>query len=700
MKLLAIGTSPLQVQNAIQYIRQHKLDASECALAHVRSNREEDNQRARGCAEVVKWGVVESFPPFRGLPRQDFVEAGDWQAAEIENRAGYIRLIADFFARHDFSALDVVLLGDYRPMSFRQFLQFTQNPGIETVLLDDGSVSRYVMAFRSQGLYVEEVARGLSSYLGPDDPFKAMEPTSLTYFSIYEEQLNQVDSIVKNRQFDGEGFADFVIRDDEVWVCGVNHVEAGLARQDEFLSMCARVKSWFPGKRLVYFPHRREDDEKVELACKIMGAEISTYRYGIEEYTLTSKCKPHRAIVFGSTVADTLSRIFRDQDRVIVAVPSDKYFTGSARTLHVKNVVCDNIRKNDVVRGVPTTSAGLSTWFEAPKAKATPDTVAFTAVDKEADAPYTKLAGLSESKRSDSWYRLQETVGGSMHRAILASVPRSRYGTAFFHCFKVRTEERYAFKVRLANTAQRDEYIELSLELDAETSLSAVNEFGALAVEVSVSEERTSTVSVFFKTFKKVEVELQLIVRSHASTEGSLHPGSPTAGFSISNLAKSSQPVRVFDAQDESYTAQINVSQGGSAIVPVAADSTPSLVCFHGGLLDVLKADKLQMLHANVVIPLISCAVAGEAEAPLKKGKARVGKDYLLSKVLKSSAPVYIKKLSSRRLLIETPVVRFETPNRVTRFAMGELDVRTGTKVVLDLYQAKRPSSGHVRFLF
>lgn len=690
MKVLAIVTSPLQVQNATQYILQHDINFSQCVMAHVNSAKSEDNRRAISIAHRNDWAAIQQFPPFKSLLRKDFVEEEEWRMAEIQNRQEFMVLVEEFMNKFG-SSTELVLLGDYRPMSFRQFLQYTEHTSPEVVLLDDGSVSRYVMEYRQSGAKAEEVTRGLLANLGDEDPFKIMESSSMTFFSIYDEDISQTDRIVKNTMLDEIDTSTFENREDEVWICGVNHVEAHLAKQDQFLSMCAMVSSWFPQKKLVYFPHRREDKEKVALVKKITNAEISEYAFGIEEYAINNKCKPHKIVVFGSTVADTLSRLYAPEERVIVAVPEDKYFTNSARSAHIKNIIVDNIRKNDHVHGLPVEASCVQEWLAAQAASFAGEK-GDAGFSQRPDAPiFNRLKGLKASTGApNNWLRLEETTESLMHRVFFGEFKRPARGSAYFHTFRMKAQERFAFKFRLAEAKRGKEFVDLHSVIDVPGSYYEENEFGKIAVDVKVDENRISTISVYFAGKKRGRSNLQLIAMRNSKTKSSLHEGDTEAGFSIAPLVSFPQTFNKQPEEVGNYVAQLSLPPFKSGFLAVRTEYGVQIVCLHSGL---LKRFAINMLAAPMMsISKIVCLDCSTMKSDRHMNSPSIPDSCetkcKIRNVLNSTYPIFISvnnKLSTKFEAASKEVLSFKGESVL----LSSKDILSGEEIFVSIQKTK-----------
>ncbi|WP_170234920.1 hypothetical protein [Croceicoccus sediminis] len=683
MKILAVATSPLQIQNVQQYIRQHDLDFRSCTLAHVGSVREEDNRRAIAQAAKTPFERIAAFAPYRPMPRKHFPNDRNWALAEHRNRQDYMAGINRLFSNTG-ADFDVVLLGDYRPMSFRQFLQPLAEKLPEIVLVDDGAVSRYVMSYRATGADAEEVTRGILPDLGVGDPFLPMEPAALTYFTIYgdESEIAQNDRVVRNGQFDRVVAGSFKSVED-VWICGTNHVEAKLARMDAYFSLCERIRDWFPDRRIVYFPHRREDSAKLERLQNRFGFVVNRNADGMERHVLRRQVVPHKIMVFGSTVADTLSRIYAERSPVTIVVPKDRYFTGSTRFNHVTSVLVDNVRRNSNVTAVSQSLSAIAPWASSTEVQIGGR---FPAPVVKCDALYTDLQGLVLGGSEGGWTRFTETGGKNVHRATLLKARRDPFGAGFCHVFRLRAEERFAFKLRLAVSGGG--FAEVVFEADTAEFHGQTNEIGSLFAEVHVDENRDSTITVFFKPATWRQVELQLFTLSKRGTESAKHQGMVTAGFSLAPFQPKEGRAIPLSVDTKSTEFQMGIARNATVLIRVSGRDADTFVCMHTGCLKPLRTSRLKAPWLGIDrIEVLNCSINfnGDSPQPLsaRAPSDKIGKGLL--RILSTTSPLRLGTDWRQRSVLAATYDKVPLVGKGA-FDIGNADFRTGRDCVLASY--------------
>ncbi|MFX4228257.1 MAG: hypothetical protein ACFHHU_10350 [Porticoccaceae bacterium] len=548
MKTIVIATSPLQIENAARCISQLEIRFSDCYLMHILSGSEESNLQAKKSANKFPWRSINSFPPYRPFNKANlFYCTKDnatnliiWKNLEHLNRQLYIDIIKNAFETIN-DTFNTVIIGDYRPASFRQFLRFVKTSSVEiepeVILIDDGSVSRYVMKYREGGKTPEEIKRNLLPSLGDSDPFRMVEPSSLTYFTIYQEEIAQHDKLIPNNFYEGISQKVKFKKTNEIWICGANHVEAGIAKQSEYFDLCKTIRNWFPKQEINYLPHRKEQPEKLALIKKITDFNIINKDCGIEEFIVETRIEPRLIVAFGSTVVDTLSRIFSPITKLIVAVPRNSYFTSSSRRNHVLAVIEDNIRKNNGVIGLPAELPDSTKWFTL-HGKVLNDLQHDDLPEHRLKSPdQTKpqsIENLSQTSANSTELTYREGGAHGMHRLILHEHTdhSAKLQSSLLYIFRIKSEGRSTLKFRLTSLTQTDIRLDTTIDIDSPGVTFEANEFGNIITEISVDENRVSTITMVI-TSTLEDFSLQAITLRSRSAISSFHDSNERVGFSL-----------------------------------------------------------------------------------------------------------------------------------------------------------------------
>lgn len=539
---LVILTSPLQATHAAQYIAHMNLDVDLCWVALVKSRLESDNNRTRSILQANGFRNIREFEPLLRAGSAPMTAEGKVHAAaikdydEFSSRRAFRLRVDQFFDGLELS-FDRVIIGDYRPVSYRQFLSRVDLDKIECVLLDDGAVSQAVMAFRESKSNIKEVFRATpfkSKLIKADDPLKYVDPSHLTYFSIYNGRLADGDRIVRNSYYDNFLTGGTPTIRNEIWIVGCSHVENDIASETEYVKICMRARELAPDIRCAYFPHRREDQHKVRKIAFMIGADIRVTN-GIEELIVASREVPSALVSFGSTVLDTASRMVGRMITCALVVPPPAYFAGPRRE-HIEAVIRANIRDNRHVVGLfaddPAAADRLTGRAVLLGESTTPALVPPASGGAMRDVAPEHLEGLVEAPSNDGSMLLLEIPRHGLHRFQIASVV-VKQGEPAFIAFRIAGEGRSEIRLRVVSDANRSAYAECDLNLDASCSVETEKGGVVASAAVYVDEHRRAVVRTIISAAIEGRYLIQVINRPDATAKSSFMIGNPNIGMSI-----------------------------------------------------------------------------------------------------------------------------------------------------------------------
>jgi hypothetical protein len=149
----------------------------------------------------------------------------------------------------------------------------------EIILLDEGTASFAICARRKNFSFADNFKILVKSFY-----YKKIIyfPKKIKYFSQYDLQVAARDSIYKYT-FIKENNDYLKFNDSEVAFLGSSLVEVDLLTFDYYLHLMVIIKSSFPNRKLLYFPHRKENKIKIEAINKI-GFEIKEIDQPFEFY--------------------------------------------------------------------------------------------------------------------------------------------------------------------------------------------------------------------------------------------------------------------------------------------------------------------------------------------------------------------------------------------------------------------------------
>lgn len=388
MTVLFAITSPLQVLNARFYVEQHRIDPAACHVVLFTARNESANLQtlellARfGFSAVTR---IEGAPPDRPPAAPGVDDELDRLEAAWRFRADLTEALERALSGLE-GEIARFVMGDYRPLAYRQAARFIRADGA-AVLLDDGSITPEVMRYRhnprASDVLADEIAR-FRAYrfdrIGKADPFVAWDPRALTFFSIYSGDVGAEDRIVRNGGFRRIDLSE-AERLDEAWIIGCNHVEAGLATVRSYLTAMSQLSDQFSGSPIVYKPHRGEDEAKVEMLARLFGFEIRANDRPVELAIIDDKAVPANIVSIGSSAIDNLAEMkLGKKCRLRVAAPDESYFRDGRRAEHLKRIIKRNI---DRVGAHNTISVGATARPAPPRIAAKTARLALTDPDQD-----------------------------------------------------------------------------------------------------------------------------------------------------------------------------------------------------------------------------------------------------------------------------------------------------------------------------
>ena len=228
-----------------------------------------------------------------------------------------------------------IFIGEYRQWSHRLFFDIL-NPQ-ECFILDDGSIilelqSKYLPTGEYYtlskgykrivevllqkiisglfGLHTRNSRRDIHLFtcfdLVPHSDWQQVIKHSFSYFKILGEKKDILDSTI---YFFGGNFSDL-----------------GLLKQDVEFELLKKVFDYYKiqNKKLVYLPHRRESQSKVEQIRNHIGIEILYFSKPAEIEFILMDHLPSGVASFCSTALYTVSRIYKFQSVEAFYIPMDQ----------------------------------------------------------------------------------------------------------------------------------------------------------------------------------------------------------------------------------------------------------------------------------------------------------------------------------------------------------------------------------------
>lgn len=349
--------SPLQYINALEARHAFGLDPAHCYLAVGESKKlPATGRQVRSLIDPSQWRTIQSvtgFPAPRGVNRlhgELLQLLGGREYAKSANQ-----LIER--ARSECGGIEYVFIGDYRPLNFRHFIGAV--PEARIFLLDDGSVTHQAVRFRkdrdSPHLYAKPFARPswLTHVRSALSGLRFAEPEKLGFFTCYDFEPPRQDAVVTHDYAHFRHTYPKLEPSQEVWFLGANHIENNFTSKEKYFALLQRVREFYRSEKVVYLPHRGEDQAKLEEVARL-GFEVSSFDLPIEIVIGQSRRFPQVLAGVASSAIDNLSVILRGRIQIHVFCVEDGY-SPPEQWNHLKDVI--DYHRRDVF--------GLSTFVHA-----------------------------------------------------------------------------------------------------------------------------------------------------------------------------------------------------------------------------------------------------------------------------------------------------------------------------------------------
>lgn len=214
-----------------------------------------------------------------------------------------------------------LIAGEYRARVF--WMLAYKFPKRDIVLLDDGTATLRIK--RTQNITVRDIAKSMFlKSLGMANN----EREKITFFSVYniEKNIAQQDKIVKhNYQNFKLKLASLPQGGNKVFIIGTPLYEAGVTSVDDIeltLKMIDDLKMNQEGVELVYIPHRREREEKIDAIRQ--HVEVRRLDFPFEVYPIVAGENVASIAGFYSSLYDNLIKIYDEKIKITAYVLDEK----------------------------------------------------------------------------------------------------------------------------------------------------------------------------------------------------------------------------------------------------------------------------------------------------------------------------------------------------------------------------------------
>jgi hypothetical protein len=308
---LFLITSPLQYINAVEAKYHFGFDAQECVLCI--------------CESTMK----------NRMQLLNIINAGDWCAVHFIPQA-----LNKYYFWLPYKILDSILkeigkiynifIGEYRSEFMRYYAVFTKSEKI--FLLDDGNVTIEMNKQRaaSNGEAPSYERRSIlhASALRLIG-VKSQHIETLNYFTVYNVKPKLGESVVKNsfNFVKSKISAGVTTVDERIYFLGTEldfAFPVPIVKNENYMKLMVQVREYFNDFKIVYFPHRREPDEKLSILENELNFQVQRIDVPIEIHLVKNAIYPKILAGFYSTAFDNLKIIFPNIDSVVFPIDRDK----------------------------------------------------------------------------------------------------------------------------------------------------------------------------------------------------------------------------------------------------------------------------------------------------------------------------------------------------------------------------------------
>jgi len=174
---------------------------------------------------------------------------------------------------------DDVFLGNYSVDYMRHFSNIIEHDTL--YLLDDGTSTIFINKARKEAFQEGFKDSVINAITG----LKTGQSEQVTFFTTYDLDVKQGDSLVKNDYRYLRELAASATRTDEIYFLGMTLIVEGLSRE-RYMEYLRKVLKYFCDEKIVYVPHKLEPPDKVEYIRDQMGLTVRKFPVPIE-YQLT-----------------------------------------------------------------------------------------------------------------------------------------------------------------------------------------------------------------------------------------------------------------------------------------------------------------------------------------------------------------------------------------------------------------------------
>lgn len=265
-KDILLVESPLQLINAYEAINSFKL---ENYIIYIRYSKEKRND-----------DQIDELIKILNIKPSNIIKI--FLSSKNKNFLDYLKIVFYFF-HFRFCRINRLFIGNLESNFLSIIYKYV--PIDKVIVMDDGSKT----------IALQEKFNNTNFY----NLFTIYDLKKIGSQKIYKNNYNRVKSLIKN----------ICNRTDYVLFIGSNMCEMGIISQENYLSLINKIYKYY-NKSIVYIPHRKENEDKLNKIANNKNIIIKKLNYPIELYGIYEKELPSLIASFYSTALLTMKNIY------------------------------------------------------------------------------------------------------------------------------------------------------------------------------------------------------------------------------------------------------------------------------------------------------------------------------------------------------------------------------------------------------
>ena len=246
---------------------------------------------------------------FSGHYIESLIDMKEWHEIHvfknIKKRLDNIKLVKQInkiISNH--KPIESVFIGEYRSKLMRHVTN--KSSPKKKYLLDDGNYSlsgqKQILLKKGECTKYSFLRKIYHKILGIND----QDILDINFFSIYDLNISSHTQhrFIKNKYSQVRKLLSVKQKENYVLFLGNNTSEKGIISEKYYFHYLKRIQKYYPNISIKYFPHRLEDQEKVNRIEKELGFEILCHNKPVELFLLEGISIPYRLASFFSSALD------------------------------------------------------------------------------------------------------------------------------------------------------------------------------------------------------------------------------------------------------------------------------------------------------------------------------------------------------------------------------------------------------------